>query len=227
MAFCLGESNRPFVGCSSGSRSRRLFVAATMGGLALLGTTPASGAIYILLITDGIDGRYFDGDMDDVRIYNRALPASEIAELYGLKYWYKFDETSGSTAADSGPYGNNATVNAGAASWITGRSGNALAFNGASSLVTSQSIYGDHPVLHGRFGRVANLLSRALRRRGLGQVPRAQAVGDQINQVDRGAVRRNCSHPPNGKLFHVEHFLRLSGSCKLFHVEHLPPLLAA
>lgn len=90
---------------------------------------------------DGQSGRYFDGDLDDVRIYNRALPASEIAELYGLKYWYKFDETSGSTANDSGPYTNNATINAGAASWITGRSGNAMAFNGASNLASSLAIY--------------------------------------------------------------------------------------
>ncbi len=90
---------------------------------------------------DGMSGRYFDGDMDDVRIYNRALPASEIAELYGLKYWYKFDETSGSTATDSGPYNNNATVNVGAASWITGRSGNALAFNGASSFISGLNIF--------------------------------------------------------------------------------------
>ncbi|MHC4743674.1 MAG: LamG-like jellyroll fold domain-containing protein, partial [Planctomycetota bacterium] len=50
---------------------------------------------------------YFNGRMDDVRIYNRALSAAEVEELYGqggedglVAHW-KFDEGSGSIAYDS------------------------------------------------------------------------------------------------------------------------------
>ena len=44
---------------------------------------------------------------------------------------WRFDETSGTTAADSGPFANNATLfNFAAAPWVGGRLGNALQFDG-------------------------------------------------------------------------------------------------
>ncbi|MEM6810912.1 MAG: LamG domain-containing protein [Pseudomonadota bacterium] len=62
--------------------------------------------------------REFDGSIDDVRIYGRALSASEILELYELRgtlgtglvgYW-RLDETSGTTAIDSSGNNNNGTM---------------------------------------------------------------------------------------------------------------------
>jgi len=55
-------------------------------------------------------GGFHKGDIDDVRIYNRNLDDANIALLAnetgepnpGPVYWYKLNETSGSTAADSG-----------------------------------------------------------------------------------------------------------------------------
>jgi len=48
--------------------------------------------------------RFFNGTLDDVRIYNRPLSESEIRKLAGINepiaHW-KLDETSGTTAADS------------------------------------------------------------------------------------------------------------------------------
>lgn len=52
---------------------------------------------------------WFLGLMDDVRIYNRALSATEVSDFYyciepsttGLVSWWKFDEGSGTSAADS------------------------------------------------------------------------------------------------------------------------------
>ncbi len=48
----------------------------------------------------------------------------------------KFDETTGLTASDSGPLGNHGTlINFGAAPWVGGRYGNALAFDGVDDYV--------------------------------------------------------------------------------------------
>jgi prepilin-type N-terminal cleavage/methylation domain-containing protein len=60
------------------------------------------------------------GLLDDVRIYNRALSTSEVSQLAAgtdvssslVGYW-KFDETSGTTAADSSGAGNNGTQSTG------------------------------------------------------------------------------------------------------------------
>jgi len=62
-------------------------------------------------------GTYFDGIMDDVRIYNKALTASEIQNNYngnvvttGLVSWWKFNEGSGGIAHDS-IGSNDGTIN--------------------------------------------------------------------------------------------------------------------
>jgi hypothetical protein len=61
---------------------------------------------------------YFHGLLDDYRLYNRALTADEIAELYegistGLVGYWRLDETSGTSAADSSGNGNTGTMNGG------------------------------------------------------------------------------------------------------------------
>ncbi|MFP4314260.1 MAG: LamG-like jellyroll fold domain-containing protein, partial [Alphaproteobacteria bacterium] len=58
-----------------------------------------------------INSQIFNGRLDDVRMYNRVLSAAEIGDLYelgarigidnGLVGYWKLDETSGTTAADS------------------------------------------------------------------------------------------------------------------------------
>ena len=45
--------------------------------------------------------------------------------------WYKFDQTSGTTAADSSGYGSNGTVINGA-TWTTGNRGNAVDLDGTN-----------------------------------------------------------------------------------------------
>ena len=53
----------------------------------------------------------FEGDIDEVRIYNRALNTSEIMDLYQFEYglvgYWNFDEGSGSIAYDSSFYEND------------------------------------------------------------------------------------------------------------------------
>lgn len=60
-----------------------------------------------------------DGDVDEFQIYSRALSAAEVQSLTtsaggspggGDIAWYRFDETSGNTAADSSPSHHDATV---------------------------------------------------------------------------------------------------------------------
>lgn len=72
----------------------------------------------------------YRGALDDLRVYNYELTPEEIAELYGLVGHWKMDEGSGSTAADSTAFANDATLSG--AIWTTDCSGNAaLAFDGS------------------------------------------------------------------------------------------------
>ncbi len=82
----------------------------------------------------------FKGKLDDVRLYNAKLSASEVAGLYQsvttppaptpLAYW-KLDEGSGTVIGDSS--GNNFTGTAkNGTAWTTGTSGSALLFDGVN-----------------------------------------------------------------------------------------------
>lgn len=66
------------------------------------------------------DARYFDGEMSEIRIWNRALTQSEIAasehfykvdpESEGLVAYWKLDDGAGNTAKDYSVYGNDLTI---------------------------------------------------------------------------------------------------------------------
>ena len=82
--------------------------------------------------------------IDDVRVYNRALSQSEIANLstgspssncdQTCKIWLKFDDNSGTVATDSvGKYPG--TLN-GSASWTTGNYSSAVLLNGSTGYVS-------------------------------------------------------------------------------------------
>jgi len=72
-------------------------------------------------ITEGSAGYFFNGLLDDVRIYNRALSPDEVRQLYewgpGPVGWWKMDENvsgNSKTLVDSSGNGNNATTSYGA-----------------------------------------------------------------------------------------------------------------
>ena len=123
----------------------------------LLYDTTSSGGLY-LSSDGGATPPYADGDIDDVRVYNRALSASEIQQLYtlgagthvntssanlqrgsslsqGLVGYWTFDgpTISGTTVDDLSGQGNNGTNNG--ATPTIGKIGQALSFNGSSSYV--------------------------------------------------------------------------------------------
>jgi Concanavalin A-like lectin/glucanases superfamily/Bacterial Ig-like domain/Bacterial Ig domain len=121
-------------------QSVRLFVNAVQ-----VASAAASGPV---VVSDGVLriggnnpwGEYFVGRIDEVRLYDRALGATEIAADMNtpasgwLAAAYGFDETAGSTAADTSGRKLDGTVTG--ATWTTGRFGNGLAFNGVDSWVT-------------------------------------------------------------------------------------------
>lgn len=82
---------------------------------------------------------YFDGMIYDVQFYNVALDQSQIEALFGLTGHWEFSEGTGTTAADSSGFGNDATLSGGA-SWITDCEGtSALLTNGAGGIAQTNS----------------------------------------------------------------------------------------
>ncbi len=103
----------------------------------LNGTSVGSAAFSMAIQTNiralGIGARYnggnlFNGSLDELRIYNRALSATEVQNLYKwapgpVGYW-KMDENTGTNANDSSGNGNLGTLTNG--TWTTGKFGSAL-----------------------------------------------------------------------------------------------------
>ena len=82
---------------------------------------------------------YLDGRVDDFRIYNRALTASEVMHLKNGQSVFPiaelpFDGTTGTTATDVTGNGWDGRL-ANDASWVTGKSGNAVSLNGTNQYV--------------------------------------------------------------------------------------------
>ncbi|WP_193210930.1 LamG-like jellyroll fold domain-containing protein [Luteolibacter marinus] len=104
------------------------------------GAIPVTGdPIYLGTKTPGsIAGDHFNGWLDELSLYNRALGSDEVGEQAGLGIddgllgWWKLDETGGTIASDATTGGNDGTLTAPLPEWETaGRLGGALRFNGS------------------------------------------------------------------------------------------------
>ncbi|MFH1230652.1 MAG: LamG domain-containing protein [Planctomycetota bacterium] len=90
--------------------------------------------------TDAV-GKY-NGSVDEVRIYNRALSAEEVRYHYNrggpVAHW-KFDEGEGRTVYDSTDNNNDGTLvlagSATSSAWVQGKYGSALSFDGVDDYV--------------------------------------------------------------------------------------------
>lgn len=81
---------------------------------------------------------YFNGALDEVFVYNRALTGTEIGHLAApepLGYW-RFSEGSGTSTADASGHGLTGTLHHNPA-WVTSPNGGALSFNGSSAYVSA------------------------------------------------------------------------------------------
>ncbi len=78
---------------------------------------------------------FFHGGIDDVRIFSRALSASEVSSLYvGAAARWTLDSVADSTAVDASDKGHGGVISGGA-SLIAGQVGNALSLDGTSGHV--------------------------------------------------------------------------------------------
>ncbi len=92
--------------------------------------------------TNGVGTRHFSGYIDDVRVYNRALSSADVFELYtgavnlrsGLVGWWKLDEGTGTSAADSSGNANTGTLTNGPL-WAGGRLNGAVSFDGTNDYI--------------------------------------------------------------------------------------------
>lgn len=78
---------------------------------------------------------FFNGEVDDARLYNRALLPDEVRHLYewapGPVAHWKFDESMGTTAYDVSGNNNTSTQWNGTPIWNCGKFGSALDFDGS------------------------------------------------------------------------------------------------
>ncbi len=128
-----------------GVRMRVFVNGVPTGALAATGAIPVTvDPLYLGTKTPAaIAGDHLNGSLDDVRVYNRALAATEVGTLAGLDLqdglvaWWRCNDGSGTTAADATGSGRTGTLNAPLPQWETnGRLGGALRFTG----VVNQSV---------------------------------------------------------------------------------------
>lgn len=128
-----------FVAVSSDGSNATFYVNGVSDGTAAVGPVCNTGPLEIGVDFPGSD-EYFQGKIDEVRLYNRGLTALEIAALYqvgsarvqsgalGLVGHWAYDESSGSTAYDTSGRGHNGTLVA-STTRVTGKFGGALSTN--------------------------------------------------------------------------------------------------
>lgn len=118
---------------------------ALVGTQNFAGHTPTVNAGSNLTFATGHSSEYLKGTMDDARLYNRALSAAEISTLYnwhtypattGLVGYWKFDESSGTAAADSSGNGNTGALVNGPAFTSAGKLAGAITLNGSNQYVS-------------------------------------------------------------------------------------------
>lgn len=124
----------------------RLFINGSLVGSRVVGSSVVTSAGALRLGGNSVWGEFFQGFIDEVRIYDRALSEVEIAADMsaavvpaaadtGLVAAFGFEEGTGSLAGDSSGHANHGTI-AGAVWHNTGRFGKALKLDGVDDWVT-------------------------------------------------------------------------------------------
>lgn len=103
--------------------------------------------------TTGGAANYYDGIIDDARIYTRALSPAEVQQLYNWSakpvVYYDLNENTGTTSVvDKSGNGYTGTMNGSmtGAAWQPGKYGSALRFSGSSQYLSNNSqVVADYP----------------------------------------------------------------------------------
>lgn len=95
-----------------------------------------SGAQYLGYVNSAAK---LNGNLDEARLYNRALSPSEVSQLYNYApsavAYYDFEEKEGVTLNDKSGNGNTSTAFGGSPNWTQGKYGGGLSFDGTSDYV--------------------------------------------------------------------------------------------
>jgi len=129
---------------STATKTVKFYIDGALKGTTALST--ANSAVLGALQLGGWDGggRNFKCYMDDFRLFGRALTAAEVTNLNSGSgptdaiAWWKFNETSGTTAADSTGNGHTGTLHG--CSWLAGKYGNCVNMNGVDDYVSVPAI---------------------------------------------------------------------------------------
>lgn len=130
------------------TRTVRLYINGQLADSTTTGTVPSSledndGRFHLGVTgSSGTPVGYYDGVLDEARIYNRILSDSEISILYNwvpspVGYW-KLDENTGTSAYDSSSNGSTGTLTSGPA-WALGKFGSGVDFDGSDDYIDAQS----------------------------------------------------------------------------------------
>lgn len=94
---------------------------------------------------NGVYSGPFIGCMDEVRIYSDALTASEIASIYGyrtdMRRYFNFNEGTGSSADDAGPFDKDLTITGGD-NWAEGKQSWNIHYDGTDNYASSTDLTG-------------------------------------------------------------------------------------
>ncbi|MES0490855.1 MAG: LamG-like jellyroll fold domain-containing protein [Leptospirales bacterium] len=159
------------------------------------------GLNYDLLIGRRSDGSpAFDGAISDLRIYNRALTATEVNRLStripdGLVAYYPFDDAASGTAVDYSSFVNNGTLGGGMSAAANrtydrfGKANSAYRFNGVGNFITARDSFlpvGTAPRTICHWVRARALNSGTTVGYGTGSAPNGRANGFQFTSADVG-----------------------------------------
>lgn len=191
--------------------------------------------------------QYINGSLDDLRIYNRALSAAEVSRLYingesavldsSLLGWWRFNETTGTTASDSSNFAADSTSNGNIGTlksftfdnttngWTSGVFGNGLLFNGTSDyiVVPSSSAFdfgtGDFSIelwLNATStGNYQTIYSRDSNHTGSGILAFINPTGGTLHLWVGGTITDGTKNIANGAWNHLA-IVRSSGTVSIF-----------
>ena len=124
------------LGTYDGSKLRFYINGSLIGTTSVTGTLPDAPQINGKFGSTNGTMYFYQGKLDETRIYNRALSPAEVKDLYNyapgpVAHW-SFDEGSGLSAADKSGNGNTGTLATAPATptWTSGKYGKGLSFDG-------------------------------------------------------------------------------------------------